>query len=200
MSATNELYIWFMTSLFVLGILLIPLGLSFLFLSEKMVQLGNKLNHWISTEHWFDALNRPRYQERLFYRYHHLFGASVMLLTALCIYMMLFYADVSLVLNKLSMMADTVFGKWLLETLYYVLIAANGLAFVFGAIIFIRPSVLKNLETKANHWVETEQKLDVLNSIRDLPETVLPGNPRIFGTLILIGAVYIIVNTKDIIM
>lgn len=196
MSATNEIYIWAMTALFVLGILLIPLGLSFLFLSEKMMQLGSKLNCWISTDHWFDAINRPRYLERIIYKHHYVFGALVMLFTSLCVYMMLFYTDVSQVLNKISSMANTVFGEWLLETFYYMLIAANAVAFVIGFIIFIRPSALKSLEAKANHWVEAEEKLNVLNSIRDLPDSVLPGNPRIFGTLILIGAVYIIVNTK----
>lgn len=200
MSVANEIYIWTMTSLFVLGILLVPLGLSFLFFSEQITRIGNKLNRWISTEHWFEILNRPRYQERFIYRYHHFFGIVVMIITSICIYMMLFYTDVSIILNKMSLMADTVFGKWLLETLYYILIAANAMAFVIGAIIFIRPSVLKEIEAKANRWVETEEKLNLLNSIRDLPDTVLPGNPRIFGTLILIGAVYIIMNTKHIIM
>ena len=200
MSGSSEIYSWLTSSLFVLGVLLIPLGFSFLFLSDKMERLGEKLNHWVSTEHIFDSLNKPRYQEQLVYRHHKIFGLTVVVLTSICIYMMCFYTDISLILEKLLLMAHTAFGKWLLESSYYILVGANVIAFIFGMIIFIRPSLLKTMEKKANHWVETEEKLKVLNKTKELPDTVFPGNPRIFGTLILIGAIYIIMNTKHILM
>ncbi len=60
--------------------------------------------------------------------------------------------------------------------------------------------MIKVAEKKSNYWVETEEKLKVLDKTKDLPDTVLSGNPRIFGVLILIGAIYIIVNTKHILM
>ena len=197
---TTETYLWLTSSLFILGVLLIPLGLSFLFFPEKMARIGDRLNNWISTEHIFDTLNKPRYQERLFYRYHHLFGSLVIVATLISIYMMYFYTDIESLLKSVALMAETTFGKWLLESLYYVLLCANILALVIGVIIFIRPSLIKTIEGKSNHWVETEEKLKVLDKTKDLPDTVLPGNPRIFGTLILIGAIYIIVNTKHILM
>lgn len=200
MFGSSEIYLWLTSSLFILGILFIPLGLSFLFLPEKMERLGDKLNQWVSTEHFFDSLNKPRYQEQLVYKYHKVFGLLVMIFTTISIYMMCFYTDVSLTMEKLLQIAHTAFGKWLLESSYYILVAANAMAFILGLIIFIRPSLLKRMEKKANHWVETEEKLKVLNKTKELPNTVLPGNPRIFGTLILISAIYIIMNTKHILM
>lgn len=198
--STTETYLWLTSSLLVLGILLIPLGLSFLFLPEKMTRIGERLNNWISTEHFFDSLNKPRYQERLVYRYHRLFGSFIIAASLISIYMLYFYTDVKPLMQKITLMAETAFGKWLLESLYYILLGANALAFVVGLIIFIRPSLLKTLEEKANSWIETEEKLKVLDRTKELPDTVLPGNPRIFGTLILIGALYIIVNTKHVLM
>ncbi|MGB1799354.1 MAG: hypothetical protein ACPHLK_00830 [Gammaproteobacteria bacterium] len=198
--STTETYLWLTSSLFILGVLLVPLGLSFLFLPEKMSRFGERLNNWISTEHFFDSLNKPRYQEKLVYRYHFVFGAFIIVASIISIYMLYFYTDIEPLMQKIALMAETSFGKWLLESLYYILLAANALAFVIGMIIFIRPSLLKAIEEKANSWVETEEKLKVLDKTKELPDTVLPGNPRIFGTLILIGAIYIIINTKHVLM
>ncbi|MCP3687250.1 MAG: hypothetical protein GY784_02445 [Gammaproteobacteria bacterium] len=196
MSETNEVVDWLVSSLFVFGVLLVPLGLSFLLIPEKVLQLGEKLNAWVHTDHLFDFINKPRYQERLVYRYHHVFGILVTLFAALCVYMMYFNTDVAVLLERLSRMMETEFGKWLIVSLYYILLAANIGAFVIGLIILIRPSVLKTLGDKANLWIDSEEKLKVLDNTRDLPESVFPGNPRIFGILILMGAIYIIANTK----
>lgn len=198
--STTETYLWLTSSLFVLGILLIPLGLSFLFLPEKMTRIGERLNNWISTEHFFDSLNKPRYQERFVYRYHRLFGSFIIVASIISIYMLCFYTNTESLLEKIVLMAETALGKWLLQSFYFILLGANILAFAIGMIIFIRPSLLKTIEEKANAWVETEEKLKVLDRTKELPDTVLPGNPRIFGTLILIGALYIIVNTKHVLM
>lgn len=195
MQANNIVNLWLVSSLYVLGVLLLLLGLSFIFFPNRLLSLAEKLNYWVHTDKYFEKLNRPRYQERFIYRHHQLFGALVIFFTSVCIYMMLLYADVAVILENVSLMADTDFGKWLLVSLYYILVAANILALIIGFVIFIRPSSLKKLEEKANHWVETESKLEVLNNSRDLPESIFPGNPRIFGLLVILGAAYIIWNT-----
>ena len=195
MQANVELSTWLINSLFMLGILLLPLGLSFILVPEKVLKLGERLNRWITTEHYFEILNKPRFQERIIYRYHHLFGILVMVFTSMSVYMMYFNSDASVATEKLSLLVDSAFGKWLLISLYNILICANVLAFIIGLIIFIRPSMLKTLESKANYWVHTEEKMKVLDSTRELPASMFPGNPRIFGILIILGAMYIIWNT-----
>jgi hypothetical protein len=200
MSATTDTYIWLMTSLFILGVLLIPLGLSFLIIPEKLEEIGNKLNRWVNTEYFFAELNKPRFQERLIYRHHRVIGLLIIVSTAVCIYMMAFYSDITVILNKILQMTDSIFGQTMLATSYYILIGANIIAFIVGLILVIRPSVLKSIEKISNNWFETEQKLKVLDSTRELPESMFPGNPRIFGTIILIGAIYIIISTKDILL
>ncbi len=196
MSETKEIVDWVVSSLFVFGVFLVPLGLSFLLIPGKVLQFGEKLNAWVRTDHVFDFINKPRYQERFVYRYHLAFGTLVMLFSALCVYMLYFNTDVTVLLERLSQMMETEFGKWLIVSLYYILLAANIIAFVMGLVILIRPNVLKTLGDKANRWIDSEEKLKVLDSTRDLPQSVFPGNPRIFGILILMGAVYIIVSTK----
>jgi len=80
--------------------------------------------------------------------------------------------------------------------LYYLLIGAMVLAFIFGVIMFIRPSALKTFERWSNYWVDTDAKLKVLDERKDLPDSILPGNPRIFGIFVIFGAIYIIWSTN----
>ncbi len=195
MHANVELSTWLINSLFILGILLLPLGLSFLLIPEKVLKLGDRLNHWVKTEHYFEILNKPRYQERIVYRYHHLFGILVIIFTSVSIYLMYFSADVPVVMDSLALWVDSAFAKWLIVMLYHILAGANVLAFIIGLIILIRPSMLKILENKANHWVHTDEKMKILDSTRELPAFMFPGNPRIFGILVILGAMYIIWHT-----
>ena len=197
MLATIELVNWIMGSLFILGVLLIPIGLGFIFIPEKIFQVGEKLNKWISTEKFFNTINKPLYHEKFFYRHHRIFGIFVIFFSLSSIYTMMFYENMSNITDKFNLITDTVFTEWLLGAIYYILIAGNVLAFFIGIVIFVRPSTLKILENKANKWVDIESTLEGLNKRKDLPDTVLPGNPRIFGTLILIGAIIIIVSTKS---
>ncbi len=196
MSQTNEIYSWLINSLFIFGVFLVPLGLFFLLTPEKALSITAKLNRWISTEHIFDALNQPRYQERLIYRHHKLFGVLVMVFTTICIYMMYFYTDHKLLLENLLILLDSHFSKWLAESLFHILTVANMLAFFIGMVIFIRPSLLKKIEDKANHWVDTDKNLKFLDSSRELPESVFLKHPRIFGIIIVLGGLYIVMNIE----
>lgn len=194
MSQTNEIYGWLINSLFIFGVMLVPLGLFFLLVPEKALSITAKLNRWISTEHIFDALNQPRFQERLIYRHHRLFGVLVLVFTAISIYMMVFYTDQEILLQNILLLVDSSFGKWLLESLFYIIVIANILAFFIGAVIFIRPSLLKKLESKANQWVDTDKNLKFLDSTRELPESVFIKHPRIFGVIIIAGGLYMVMN------
>ena len=69
--------------------------------------------------------------------------------------MLIFHIGVESMTDYLMKLAENEFEKWLFVVLYYVLIIAVALAFIFGAIMFIRPSILKSFEAWSNHWVDT---------------------------------------------
>ena len=192
MSHTTVFQEWFISSLFVLCILLIPIGLSFFFIPRKMFLIANKVNKWISTDNFFHSINKPIYKERFFYRNHRIVGTLVIVISVLCLYFLTFYVGVETVTDNILRLSDSNFSKWLNVILYYILLFLISLVIIFGFILVIRPSLLKTFEKWCNHWVDTESSLNLLNSRNDLPDKYLPGNPRLFGLLILFSAVYIV--------
>jgi uncharacterized protein YjeT (DUF2065 family) len=192
---SNELYTWTLNVLFFIGIVLLPVGAGFIFFPDKIFKLANRLNHWVVTDSFFNKLNQPRYKEYHFYRHHRIFGMIIIIVSIVCLYMLTIYAGVENVKGSLIKLAESEFEKWLFVILYYVLISATMLVIIFGTIMFKRPSVLKTFEGWSNHWVDTDSPLKMLDTRKDLPDRILPGNPRIFGIFVILGAIYIIWST-----
>ncbi len=193
MNYSSELYLWISNVLLIIGIILLPVGLGFCFFPDKMFNLANRMNKWVSTDHFFNEINKPRYKESCFYRHHRIFGLVIVLVSLASVYSLTFYIGVESVIGVLVMLAKSEFEKWLFVILYYLLIAAICLAVIFGIIMFVRPSALKSFEKWSNHWVDTDGPLKGLDKQNNLPDQILPGsNPRIFGFCIILGAIYII--------
>lgn len=198
MNYSTEILSWTQEVLFVIGILLIPIGIGFMLIPEKISKVANKLNKWVATDAFFTKLNAPVYKERFFYRHHRIFGVLVFLLSLVCLYMMTFYAGTDSTTENLLKVAESEFEKWLFVVLYYLLIGAIFLSLLFGLIMFIRPSALKSFESWGNHWVDTDDSLKVLDKNKDLFEWILPRNQRIFGLFVILGAIYIIWSTSSV--
>lgn len=196
MNLSNEVYTWALSFLFIIGVLLIPVGLGFMLIPEKIFKIANKMNHWIATDGFFNKINAPVYKERFFYRHHQVFGILVLLASIICLYMLTFYIGVENITVNLLKLAGSEFEKWLFVILYYLLIAAIILAFLFSLIMVIRPSLLKSFEAWGNRWIDTDDPLKVLDRKKDLPDRILPGNPRIFGFFVTLAAIYIIWSTN----
>ena len=194
MDTTSELYIWALNFLLVIGVLLIPIGLGFIFVPDKLFKVAARLNRWIMTDHFFDKINKPIYKERFFYRHHRIFGIFIILFSLFCIYMLTVYIGMGSMTVNLEKLAESEFEKWLFVILYYLLLVAVFLTLIFGLIMFLRPSALKSFESWSNHWIDAETPLKVLDREKDLPDRFLLGNPRIFGLLIVIAAIYIILS------
>lgn len=190
-----EFYTWLQAALFWIGVLLIPLGLALVLVPSRVLAMTGTLNRWIATKPVFDALNRPRYQERVFYRHHLLTGAIIVVASLACLYMLALYVEPADLASRLVRLADSEFGKWLMISLYYLLLLCLCLALLVGAVVFIRPSLLKSVEAWGNRWVDTDKTLEQLDEVHEIPAALLQGKPRWFGLFVLAGAAYIIYRT-----
>ncbi len=192
MNITNELTVWFLQFLFVIGLILVPIGFGFLFIPNKVFQWASSLNKWVSTDSFFQKINQPIYRERFFYRHHRLFGLTFSIIGIGCFYMLTFYLGYETVHSYVIKLADSEFEKWLFIVLYNMLIMALLIAIVISIFIFVRPSSLKNIESVANRWIDSDEPLKVLDKNQDLPDQILLGNPRVFGLIVILAAIYII--------
>ena len=192
----NDFYInWASSVIFWLGVLIVLLGLSMIIVPKKVHSIGEKLNFWISTEHIFDEVDKPRFLERYVYRHHYLVGVIIILGAAYCLYVFLIAKDINYLLSNLPLISDNrILSEWIYQGLFYFLVFAIFLSLIIGMIILIRPSLLKTLEKYSNHWINNEQIFKRLDATRSIPEHVLPGNMRLFGVAVVLGGLYIILT------
>lgn len=193
--AEAGLYLWILTFLFWLGVLLVPLGLFLLTSPDAVMRLASRVNHWISTKAAFDLLNQPRYQEKVFYRHHRIFGSLIVVFSVFCVYMLGIYLGKAQLMDTVQRLTSSEFGRWLILDLYYILLAGLVISCIVGLIVLLRPSLLKSLEAKANRWLDTDARLEGFDRVHEFPVRILPGRLRLLGIFVLLGSGYMIYVT-----
>ena len=191
----NIYQIWFLHFLFWMGITLAIVGIFLLVMPAKLVSLSQSVNKWISTDWIFDGLDQPRYKESQFYKRHRLWGVILLLGSAYVLYMLYFRLNVEAAAEALPIVASFDVNMWIYQSLVLFLLGVNAVVFILSFIIIIRPSILKNAEDFFNRWVHAGKPLERLDSQYQIPDTVLPGNVRLFGGVVLAGGIYIALST-----
>lgn len=181
---------WLVSALFWLGACISVFGCYLLAFPGNAIKTGKRMNHWVSTDSFFSKLDRPHFQERLFYRWHRPFGILVVASSVYILYMFLFQVDVNSMASAVPLSSQREANLWLYETMVYFFIITGTFTLVFGLIIIVRPSVLKKAERRLNTWIGTEKSLGKLDHSYHIPEKILPGNVRIFGAFVFVSGVY----------
>lgn len=82
---------------------------------------------------------------------------------------------------------------WLSDALTGMVLVGGFLSAVVGAIVLVKPSLLREIEKSANHWVSTERLLPLFNSMHFSAEQSIFRHPRVAGVSILLGSLYVLV-------
>ncbi len=194
MDYNTEMQRWIANSLFILGVLIFLIGLCLIIQPSKFLQFGQSMGKWISTEKYFNSLDRPHYQERFIYKHHLIFGSLIIIGAIYTLYMLVFNVTVSMILVSLPEVINYFWSDWFYSTAYYLFIAAKTIALIVGIIILIRPSYLKGIETYLNKWIISDDKLMGLDEAHEISTNILPGSPRLFGLAVVLGGLYIMLS------
>ncbi len=192
MSSIQE---WLIASLFSLGIIIILLGIALVISPKKIKRISQPLDRWISTEAFFKIFDKTYFVERIFYHHHRLLGLLIMLGALYVIYSFAFSIDVDASISWLPVIKHPVISSWIYDSLFYVLIGMNTIIVIFGALIFIRPSLLKSIEMYSNRWITSDKALQQLNRSHDIPEEIFHRNIRLFGVAVILAGIYIMMST-----
>jgi hypothetical protein len=194
MGINNEIQLWVINSIMMIGLLIFFIGVWILILPQGFLRAGKSLGRWISTDAFFESLDRPRYQERFIYKYHRIAGTLIIMGAGYTIFMMFQRIDITMLVALLPQIGGRFWSEWLYGAIYALFICANLLAVMVGGIVLVRPSVLKLLETYMNKWVITGQDLKKLDQNHEIALDILPGNPRLFGLAVALGGIYIVIS------
>ena len=194
MMNNHALQIWMTSFLFILGLLVTAVGLWMLISPQQFLKTGMLLSKWVGTEGYFTSLDKPHYQERVFYKHHRVVGGMIVLGAAYTLAVLL-KVDMETIRPNLFNRNFSNVTDWLYSAAHFLIVGGNILAIVFGIVMFTRPSMLKNLEERMNKWIPTEEKLKKLDEIHNMPANILPGKPRLWGLIVILCGLYIVIST-----
>jgi hypothetical protein len=127
-------------------------------------------------------LDIPRNVDRVFYRHHKVYGATVVVLAIFLLYVLVF--EGTLQWQALFPEEYRVVGAIVVETARIVLWLASIFALIAGTVVFVRPSALKDLERIANRWVTPRRYTYPLEREYSGLDERLSRYPRAWGTVV----------------
>ena len=166
----------------------ILIGAGILFRPQKVVQLNQYFSRWVGADKLEMMLDRPHWTERYFYRHNRVVGALVSVGSMGVLYTFLFHYN----LRTLSALIPRPYW-WLSDALMGMLLVGSVLAALIGVLVFLRPSVLREIEAFANRWISTERLVTTFNGMHYSAEQTIMRHNRIAGISITLGSLYIVV-------
>lgn len=130
-----------------------------------------------------DWLDRPRNIDHVFYRYHYLYGAVVIILAVLLLYLLTFGYErpaVEFILPD----GSRVVAEILAETMRLALWILAIFCLAIGVIMLVRPSALKGFERAVNRWLSTKDVARRLDREYHGADTLAQKYPRITGSVV----------------
>ena len=194
------IYEWLFAALFWLGALLFVLGLVLLLFPASLERMSGRLDRWIETQAAVDWLDQPIRLERVFYRHHRVMGLFILAGSGYCLYSLMLWVDYNELIVGVPELAGQGVTGMLLEGALLVLGVGNLFALVVGIIVFVRPSLLKGVESWGNRWIESDRFMETLDRQVDVTDSWLSQNPRLIGVLAVIGSLYIMSNTAIVVL
>ena len=171
------------------AVVTLVIGLIVLIAPDKIQFLADRLDKTISTDRYFNVLDKGKYLDRYFYRYHHWVGIFIIVGAAYTL-IILFPHFGSY--QSLPEIINPVVSSWLYDALVISLLFLCILALFIGVIIFIRPSAIKSFEAKMNAWKDTSRLVKPLDQDRYLEQQRPLKKPRVIGLIILAGSIYVL--------
>ncbi len=179
---------------FVFGIIGFAVGIGLIFSSERMHQLFGKMNHWVSVRRCTRWLAIPRDSGLAVQQYRRLIGLIFVVLAAISSFVLVRQLDVAKVVAAFRIEAPSSFVAWILESLYWFLIAGNMVAIVVGIMLISFPGALRLIETRANQWHSTRNISRSGDTMHMAFDNWIESYPRVMGGIIAVAAFLVVAD------
>lgn len=162
--------------------------------SERLMRWNASLNRWYSTRRGMEVLEKPVDIKRAVYRWHRVLGVVVFAGALYTMDALLFsYQTGALVRVFRDLGNPTILGL-AFETARIFLIVGNVAALAAAGVLCFRPSLLKGLEAWGDREFSGRGPTKVLDAMRYQPDDFVRARPRLVGTLVTLGSLYVLVT------
>jgi hypothetical protein len=163
----------------------VAVGIGMLLMPKKMERINQFMARWIDTDRMETVLDKPRWTERYFYRHHRLTGAFLLAGAVFVLHAFLFAKTK----EKISVLFNgDIYG--FLDALSAIFIIGSVVAALIGATMLGRPSMLREFEAAANHWISTDRALCFFNNMHFSAERLMMRYRKIVAAFLVLGGLY----------
>ncbi len=166
-------------------------GLLLIFRPHLLARINRVANRWISTQYINQWLDRSISIERWFYRHHRPMGLLIILGASYILVYFYWLFDKAYTLRHMPHYLPDLLMDGLLDALVIVLLPGAAVAFIAGFFIYLRPSLLRGMEKKANRWVSLPHVPPVLDRYYDQVDPFVARHAQSVGWLLLLGSLYL---------
>lgn len=174
----------------VLTVLALAIGIGLLIAPAQLRELARPLDRWRSLRPALGQLDKPHYIERRLYHRHRLVGGLIVAGAGYTL-LRLSGTDHQTTLALLPGDWDHGLRSLAAANAYWLLLLSNLAALGVGLTVYFRPSLLKRLETRSNHWLSTRQAIKPLDVSHGELGARLWSRPRATGLFLVLGSLYI---------
>ena len=170
----------------------VAVSLLLIFKPHLMARVNRVANHWVSTRHIGQWLDRSISIEDWFYRHHRPLGLLVILGAGyILVYFGLLF-DKAIALQGLSAyVPNRLLLSVLLEALLFISLIGAMVALFVGLSLWLRPSLLHGIKKSANQWISTDRAARALDVPHDQMERFVTRHAQRVGWLLLVGSIYL---------
>ncbi|MBI3222443.1 MAG: hypothetical protein HYZ46_05105 [Nitrosomonadales bacterium] len=167
------------------------LALVLIFRPHWLEPINRIANRWISTRHLTQFLDRSFSIESWCYRYHRPLGIAVMLGAGYILGYFGLWFDRSAALQHWARLMHRALLEALLDAMVLSALAGAAVALAVGAFLWLRPSMLRDMEVQANRWVSSRRATKPLEIPRDQAERFVVQHAHRIGWLLLLASIYL---------
>jgi hypothetical protein len=174
------------------AVLGLVVGVTLLVDSARVLRWNQTLNRWYSTRQGLRPLEQPIDVKRIIYRWHRVAGILVFAGALFTLDVLAFSYQTGALVRAFAPVGNPALLGIFFETLRIVLIVGNVAGLLAGVILCFRPSLLKGLEAVADQSYSSRAATRPLEIMHYQPDDLVRARPRLVGTFVTIGSLYVL--------
>lgn len=167
------------------------LGLGLIFAPTLTLKLNEKINTRISLREQTKSIETPIRSEPFFYKHSKISGLILIIGSAFVLYTLATFNPYTLIPHLPKSISPPAWD-WIIQAGQIFFVITCAFILIFGLIVLIRPSMVKNFEQAANYWVSTRQRFSTMSNDINLVNKLVNTYPRVFGSFITLFALIVL--------
>ena len=167
------------------------LGLGLIFAPTLTLKFNEKINTRISLREKTKVIETPIKSEVFFYKHSKISGAILVIGSLFVLYTLATFNAYTLIPHLPKSISPPAW-EWIIQSAQIFFFITCSFILIFGLIVLIRPSLVKNFEQVANHWISTRKGFSKMSTDIDITNKLVNTYPRAFGGFLTIFALIVL--------